>query len=633
MATNTTAVSSTPVEDGEDDLEDAQLIRREEEVGLGGAGYVSSHDMYNRYYRSVERHFNTVGEKKPSVLLAVSIGVEEFHDILTTSPFKDIKTRDVKKNFIPQLRDLHDEVQRRSHFFMNEWRADHAEHPLKKGTSVIKAPSSKNWRLPQFTEWLQKKTLPLDENRKDITFLRKTILEFKTAVAAAGAESQSSLDDSGDPWISKGWAGLTPWIRLIQIVDSEEMRGAFIMKDDPITRLQLDAIRSDSAHKTFWVLLQEKFNDETYRPSSYELDSSWGEWYKETRRLDWDILTTMDVTKLADGKAAKERYRKLNNLLGGVYKNWEASGNGEDMYAKDLELGIGQDLPEREMKGGDRIDFLHNQTPAIMYLWYVLLMNDLFQVSLTEIDPAFQAEGNSFPSVYDTDATSLGNSNSDTQDTQATAYRSENRMMRGLQTQLHMHNLRVNELKEERSSLHNKIGQLGNEKNHEVDRRDTQRKEKNDLTISIITLRRSDPDAAAEIKELVLVQEGIIEDIDANIIRIEGDIDEANKEYRELRQQIDRTIQEQEERTEENIDMPQDIDRTPTTSNQRRGARAKRARPPPASSRRVLNYEETKTEETKIDEEAATVDANMSRSIDGLVNTMSDGSSDGDLYA
>jgi hypothetical protein len=47
----------------------------------------------------------------------------------------------------------------------------------------------------------------------------------------------------------------------------------------------------------------------------------------------------MDVPKMADGKAAKERYRKLNNLLGEVYKKWDQSGNGEDMYGKDLEAG------------------------------------------------------------------------------------------------------------------------------------------------------------------------------------------------------------------------------------------------------------------------------------------------------
>jgi hypothetical protein len=57
MATTTTAASSTPADVGEDDLEDAELIRREEEAGVGRAGYVSSHDIDNQYYRSVERHF------------------------------------------------------------------------------------------------------------------------------------------------------------------------------------------------------------------------------------------------------------------------------------------------------------------------------------------------------------------------------------------------------------------------------------------------------------------------------------------------------------------------------------------------------------------------------------------------
>jgi hypothetical protein len=46
------------------------------------------------------------------------------------------------------------------------------------------------------------------------------------------------------------------------------------------------------------------------------------------------------------------------------------------------------------MKGGDRIDFLNNKTPAVMYLWYILLMNDLFRTSLTEFVQRFQAEGN-----------------------------------------------------------------------------------------------------------------------------------------------------------------------------------------------------------------------------------------------
>jgi hypothetical protein len=46
------------------------------------------------------------------------------------------------------------------------------------------------------------------------------------------------------------------------------------------------------------------------------------------------------------------------------------------MYGKGLEAGNSEN-PQREMKGGDRIDFLNNKTPAVMYLWYILLINDL----------------------------------------------------------------------------------------------------------------------------------------------------------------------------------------------------------------------------------------------------------------
>jgi hypothetical protein len=80
-------------DDDDDDMEDTSLIRLEEEIPVWG-GYISPHDLGGTYHRSVERHFKKIGDKRPSVLIAMSIGIEEFKGILTTTPFKDIKQRE-----------------------------------------------------------------------------------------------------------------------------------------------------------------------------------------------------------------------------------------------------------------------------------------------------------------------------------------------------------------------------------------------------------------------------------------------------------------------------------------------------------------------------------------------------------
>jgi hypothetical protein len=420
--------------------------RQEKDGHIDAAcGYDNPHDVYHKHYRSVERHFVVVGKEKPQVLLAMVRGIDEFKDLETTETFKGIQRIKRTKTKLPQNQDLCNEVGRRAHFMAEEWKkSDGGErHPLASlANSRIKVPETTNWRRPRIEDWLRGKTLALDRGGKDIAFLRGAIRKFKMEIAASDVGGPVACSSS--PWEGKGWHGLVPWIRLVHILDTDDMKMAF---------MKTDASGNNSPPDHFWAELQERFDDKYYRPKSHALDDSWGVWYNEEHGLGWDVLSALGVEPLHDEKAAEEMYRSLNSQLGAIYKTFKKYGAGDSRYGKDLECGH-QQGPDRNMGGGDRLNSLHDRNPATMYLWYILLVNDLFRTSLPQpYEP--QEVHDEVVEVFDDDASSVESDGSSTQ-APAAMIREESRKWRRLM----LKSSRLSGLRAEQSTLQSRVNGL-----------------------------------------------------------------------------------------------------------------------------------------------------------------------------
>jgi hypothetical protein len=78
----------------------------------------------------------------------------------------------------------------------------------------------------------------------------------------------------------------------------------------------------------------------------------------------------LEIQPIPDENVCKLHYTNLNNKLGTIFKNWKASGNGDDQVAASIEeADYGQiNLELLPTQGGNRIDFLGNYNICVMYL-------------------------------------------------------------------------------------------------------------------------------------------------------------------------------------------------------------------------------------------------------------------------
>ena len=194
-------------------------------------------------------------------------------------------------------------------------------------------PKPSQWNGDRLNEFLNTHTLELDP--KDRNFLDARITAYGNNLSLALKRHERRAQADLTIWSQDGWEGLVPCVRLIHIVLSDELRTAFVERDQVLVRRELDARGTESERPGFWKLVLLKFNDRTYAPKSAILHVSWGAaFFMERHDLGWDEMDDLKASPLADEKAAKTRFQTINNALGAVYKLWSQSGNGDDMCGR-----------------------------------------------------------------------------------------------------------------------------------------------------------------------------------------------------------------------------------------------------------------------------------------------------------
>jgi hypothetical protein len=230
----------------------------------------------------------------------------------------------------------------------------------------------------------------------------------------------NKLKPDSTAWDNGSWEGIVPNIRLVEIVLSDEFHLDFVHRNDAQSRQQLDARGTESQTISFWEKVCRKFNDRSVIITSCPLDASWGrEIFLEIHDCNWKELDALGIEPIPDENSCKKHYTSLNNKLGAIYKNWHASGNGDNQVAagslEEAEYGT-VNLETLPTQGGDRIDFLGNYNICVMYLWFSLIKAGAFLYSQTEFPTAFQADDGIAPKITKRgrDDTSIGSSSRST---------------------------------------------------------------------------------------------------------------------------------------------------------------------------------------------------------------------------
>jgi hypothetical protein len=340
-----------------------------------------------------------VNDESLSVVFAMAIGHANFLSLTDQAPFTETKSKNHTQIFKPPNAILAKEVMRRAHFLFNCTYEKPDDNPLfNKVSKQLRMPKPTGWSRKELLTFLQEKTIKLQD--MDVAFIHSQIFLYKLFLERE-MKSQNLKPDSTS-WDRGGWEGIVANVRLIEIVLCDDFRQDFIHRNDAVSRQQLDARGTESQTITFWEKVRRRFNDRSYKVTSCPLDANWGrDIFLDIRDCNWEQLDAFGLTSIPDENACKLHYMSLNNKLGQVYKNWKASGNGDNQVAGSLEEAqYGTvNLELLPMQGGDRIDFLGNCNICVMYLWFALIKAGSFLYSQTEFPSAFQADDENAPKI------------------------------------------------------------------------------------------------------------------------------------------------------------------------------------------------------------------------------------------
>jgi hypothetical protein len=397
--------------------ESPEELRQEEPQEEIPFEYSHPHDS-DEFYRSAAKVYVTQNNCRQT-LIAMCQGCSEFTDFFDSDDFKESmrKGKGSMKGLGLENQRLLNEACRRRYFIDKAFTGRKQDHPLFKSSSGKLLKPSKNWKKQELLEFLS--THRLDDDPRDAEFLRAKIHEIKEEVKSY--KEEAALMNGKSEWEYKGWRGLTPWIRVCMVVDSDdkELREAYLTRHDQKTRQEIDGRNSEDAPKTFWDLAAEKFNKRTWAPCSYAL-KGWGSAYEESHDLSWEVLTSMGVEDI-DGEIFKSKYDSMKGHWDTMYTNYEFSGEGKESVAArqrrldltETQLNVAtdsdpRDLVEREAEGtdnlvlvgGDRINYLYDRPITAMYFWYVMHSNGLVSRARSQVDKEFAAEGTQVPNVF-----------------------------------------------------------------------------------------------------------------------------------------------------------------------------------------------------------------------------------------
>ena len=148
-------------------------------------------------------------------LFAMAIGIDDAPD-LSAEPFK---SSNQKLKFTPKAVTLTAEIARRA-FVLN-----------------IKKPKCANWKITAKQDWLVKYPIT---NPADVEFVKRECALYISLLQNAADEKSRQAVAS-----SLNWAGNNPYLRLYHCLIEDDIKEAYVNRDDVMTRQQLDGRRSE----------------------------------------------------------------------------------------------------------------------------------------------------------------------------------------------------------------------------------------------------------------------------------------------------------------------------------------------------------------------------------------------------
>jgi hypothetical protein len=124
----------------------------------------------------------------------------------------------------------------------------------------------RNYSKTKLLTWLSNN--PIDDP-VDVAFLVKEEAVFRKVLT--DAKQEKTLFTNKEPSRNKPWLDNEPYLRLYHCLLDDNVRKAFLKKDDALNRQQLDANKSTKRPPNWEELARDPFNDPKFEPISLDL--------------------------------------------------------------------------------------------------------------------------------------------------------------------------------------------------------------------------------------------------------------------------------------------------------------------------------------------------------------------------
>ncbi len=218
----------------------------------------------------------------------------------------------------------------------------------------------------------------------DVIFVKKQCMLYHQLLQNAAQEKRKEGN-------SPSWIGNVPYLRLYHCLIDDNIREAYVNRDNVMSRLELDGRNSDSRLLTFYEKVSIKYNDPNFNPVSEELND-----------LHDDYTSPIDLCY--SGAPTPTTPNKIKDVLTNcrakltiIIDNWERSGNGNGNRdaRNDSDDGYGR-LTEEQLMADDRRNFLPPGFKThLLYFWHIMDKYDILGFSLSLLKKSCSASSDS----------------------------------------------------------------------------------------------------------------------------------------------------------------------------------------------------------------------------------------------
>lgn len=311
-----------------------------------------------------ETIYRSSGNSK-ALLYLLSIGLKDQDNLplmdISTAPWVDIKP---KSNVKPQLQDIRKEVIRRSSLF-----------------SIKPSPRPNGWTADRTVSWLKEHPL---NNQCDVLFLEREVKRVYEIVM--GAQKEAIEEEERLQQVS-AWRDRVPYLRMIHCILEDDVKVAYLKRNDVPSRTQWDARNSlEKRASSAYELIADKWNCPQFNPVTEIMDCH----EDFIAPIDCSYILVKDLAPATPQKI-KDKITEMQTNLIRIIDNWEKSGQGDggegDEDEEDrvvLEYGA---LKNRSRKALDsRSSFLQNRPSYLLYdLWEIFEKHDLLKTTVNRL--------------------------------------------------------------------------------------------------------------------------------------------------------------------------------------------------------------------------------------------------------